>query len=301
MVNENLTPVFWGAEAKQKANCKNNKHILLEDFKLFSYTDSWNRFYTNGKEELEEIRSRNRYETDRDNHEQRLLDYMYDRHTNQEEQVSTNTKHVSAMDAMTSFLKFYKDYVVNFIVQREMKERVSRSNKVDFLSKYKFKFVFTIPAMCDTSARESLIQSAIQANIIRDGFRHRLSLVDEHKAAIIFCEKELRQIFESDKSEEQMRWRNIIVLDAGNLTVNASTYQWEVSPGKDQEREINQIGDRMGDLCGSKFLDIRYKKYLLQINKNKGVNLSHISSDEFNNLLLQFSNKFKVLSNNIIC
>ncbi|KAI7882304.1 uncharacterized protein EV154DRAFT_33356 [Mucor mucedo] len=297
MVDKYMRPVFWGNKAKNEAdNNKDNERLaLLEGFTLFSHTESLNRFYGDGDKALEDIRSNNNYGTDCDRHEHHLFKYLYDLKDDHKNK-STATRNMSAMDAMTCFLKVYTDYIVKFIVEGEKLVLLKTSSKAFLLNKYKFKFVMNVPAMCDASDQERLIQSAIQAGIINEDSRHRLLLVDEHEAAILACENELCQLFKNgdglDNYARDQDWKNIIVLDAGGLTVNASTYQWRPYNKKNQERHINQLGDRIGDLCGSTFLDIGYKKYLLQLYKNMGIDPNG-TDNNLDKILLQFSNKFK--------
>lgn len=274
MYDKKMKPLYWGDEARLKVN--HNKNLpLLGKFKLFLCPQSLKLFYGAGNEDLEDIRSSSGYEE------------LQGKKKNAKSQLF-------AINVIASYLKVFKNHVVEYIIANETNDKFAIFNR----TKYKFRYVITVPAMWNASARDTMAQAAIEATIIKKADLDQLLIISEPEAAALYCEKRFNEYF--DTLEGDLNGKNFIVCDAGGGTVDLVTFELTVKQEKDEngnsikESMICQIGDGVGDTCGSTFLDLAFKNYLIQFYKEVGVNVDSTNIN-FEDVMHDFVKKHKVI------
>lgn len=252
MLDKKMKPMYWGEEARLKVN--NNKDLhLLGNFKLG-------------------LDSKQSYGSD-----------------NKSTKKDESTK-LSAVDVVSSYLKLFKNHVVEYIITNELNENVTLFNRSALLKKYKFKYIITVPAMWDASARETMAEAAIDATLIKKTELNQLLLISEPGAAALYCGKRFPE--EIKQKISNTGGQNFIVCDAGGGTVDLVTYKLEMI---DNVLNISQIGDAMGDSCGSNTLDKKFKDYLLQFYEDVGVPIDSSTNINFDGVMRDFNTKHKVV------
>ncbi|KAI7875539.1 uncharacterized protein EV154DRAFT_526595 [Mucor mucedo] len=250
MYDKKMKPKYWGEEARIQA--KHHKNLnLLGNFKLFLCPESLENFYGHTND-LEELKEQGGFGDD-----------------------EASKTEVHAVKVIASYLKLFKNHIIEHIVSKEMDESFSYFTRSKLLKKYKMRYVITVPAMWNSSARDTMAQAAIEASIIKKNEINQLLIISEPEAAALFCEKRFTKYFK--KVEETMDNTNFIVCDAGGGTVDLVTFNLQLNK-KDGDTPttdpmICQIGDGIGDTCGSTYLDVRFKNYLFEFYKKFGVNI----------------------------
>lgn len=265
MYDKHTKPTYWGEEAKRQANLHKDL-VLLGNFKLFLCPDSLEKFY--GQNEDIEILKEN---------------CGFDG----EDTSPHKKKKMVAFKVIADYLKLFKDHVIEYIIAKEMGENFNLLNRKRLLRRYKIRYVITVPAMWDTSARDTMAQAAIEATLIKQAEVNQLLIISEPEAAALYCEKKFTDYVVN--SEGNINDTNFIVCDAGGGTVDLVTFNLNVNENK--EPMICQIGDGVGDTCGSTYLDVRFKDYLIEFYKSFGVNMENLNLDQ---IMLDFVTNKKV-------
>ncbi|KAI7875531.1 uncharacterized protein EV154DRAFT_76114 [Mucor mucedo] len=271
MFDKKMKPAYWGEEARLMVNHNKDLH-LLGNFKLALDSDHSYGSDSNKPDDNEGLR-------------------------NQGGKTKNENNKLSAMNVISSYLKLFKNHVVEFIITNEMNENVSFFNRATLLKKYKFKYIITVPAMWDTAARETMAEAAIAATLIKRTELDQLLLISEPGAAALYCEKRFPDEFKHESSSENddesngKSIENFIVCDAGGGTVDLVTYKLEVKDGVSQ---ISQIGDAVGDTCGSTTLDKNFKDYLLKFYSDVGITINSSTNINFDGVMRDFDRKHKV-------
>lgn len=248
---DKMKPKYWGEEARLQA--KRHKDLnLLGNFKLFLCPESLEKFYGQNQD-LEKIKEQGGFT---------------------ENKASKND--VLAVDVIADYLKLFKNHVIEHIVSKEMNESFGFFTRAKLLKKYKIRYAITVPAMWNPSARDSMVHAAIKATLIKENEVNQLLIISEPEAAALYCEKRFTEYFSS--TEGDINDTNFIVLDAGGGTVDLVTFNLEVKKKQEGEKitkesMICQIGDGVGDTCGSTYLDVKFKEYLYEFYHNFGVNI----------------------------
>ncbi|KAG2198328.1 hypothetical protein INT47_003041 [Mucor saturninus] len=250
MYDKKMKPKFWGEEARIQA--KRHKELnLLGNFKLFLCPESLENFYGHTNE-LEELKEQGGFG---DN--------------------EASKTEVHAVKVIADYLKLFKNHIIEHIVTKEMDESFTFFNRAKLLKKYKMRYVITVPAMWNSSARDTMAQAAVEASIIKKNEIDQLLIISEPEAAAICCEKRFTKYFQ--KVEETMDNTNFIVCDAGGSTVDLVTFNLQLNKkGGDTpttDPMICQIGDGIGDTCGSTYLDVRFKNYIFEFYNKFGMNI----------------------------
>lgn len=243
-----MKPLYWGEEARAKVN-HNRDLTLLGNFKLFLCPKSLDQFYGAGNGNIEDIRARGGYAKNK----------------------------ILATKVITDYLKEFKKYATEYIISTEKNIKFTRWNRSKLLKQYKFRYAITVPAMWNSSARETMAQTAIDAGIIAKNELGRLIIISEPEAAALFCENQFTEYLGA--SGKELNGMKFILCDSGGGTVDLVTFQLTITERKDiegkkfNETMICQIGDGVGDTCGSAHLDLQFKKYILKFYKDVGVSV----------------------------
>ncbi|KAG2203810.1 hypothetical protein INT47_012743 [Mucor saturninus] len=265
MYDKNMRLKYWGEEAKLQD--KRYKDLnFLGNFKLFLYPESSKNFHghANDPEELKEQGGIN---------DDGTLENKFD-----------------AVRAIADYLKRFKRHIIEHIVTKEI-DPYNFSNGVNYLKKYKIRYVITVPAIWNSSARDIMTQAAIEAAIIKKDEANQLLIISEPEAALMFCEKRCTEKFK--KEEEEMTDTNFIVCDAGKRTVDLVTVNLQLNGQEGTKPMICQIGDGVGDTCGSSCLDLRFKEYIYSFYETFGYKvddtvLDSVAQDFVENYKLDF-------------
>ncbi|KAI7894680.1 uncharacterized protein EV154DRAFT_560047 [Mucor mucedo] len=256
---KNMKPKYWSEEAKLVA--KRRKNSILGNFKLFLCSK-----YLENTDDLEEFEERGGVPDD-----------------------GYPKNEVDVVRIIADYLKFFKNYVVEYIVSKEMDESFTFYNRSKLLKKYKIKYVMTVPAMWNSVARNSMVQAAVEATLIEKNEVDQLLIISEPEAAALFCMKRKTEYFE--KEDEKLNDTNFIVCDAGGGTVDLVTFNLQLNKEEydtpTTKQMIFQIGDGVGDICGSTCLDVGFQNYLHEFYKSFGVDI-----DKENALLDDVMNDF---------
>lgn len=182
------------------------------------------------------------------------------------------------------YLKCLNYHIMDYIIENEAKETINDKKKSKLRKRFKFKYIMTVPATWNESARNKFVQEAIEAKIISKNKIHRLTLIDEPDAAMVFSKSLLFGRFGSFKNEG----RKIILCDAGGLNVHVFTYYWGFQEGK---AKFHQILEGNSDTCGSKNLNIRFTNHLIkEVFHKLGINF-----EMFPGITTYFENVYKVI------
>ncbi|KAG2196472.1 hypothetical protein INT47_012673 [Mucor saturninus] len=260
MYDEKMNPKYWGDEAKTKANPRKGL-ILLGNFKLFLCPDSLEKFYGQN-DDLKKMKEQCGF--------------------NDDETPTKNVKdNILASKVIADYLRVFKNHVIEQIITSEMNESFHVFNKAKLLKKYKMRYVITVPAMWNTSARDTMAQAAVDATLIKEDEIDQLLMISEPEAAALYCENRFTEYIVDPKrdvndpnivdSKGDINNTNFIVCDAGGGTVDLVTFNLKVNEKK--ESMICQIGDGIGDTCGSTYLDVKFKDYIMDFYDSFGVNI----------------------------
>ncbi|KAI7894650.1 uncharacterized protein EV154DRAFT_68672 [Mucor mucedo] len=243
LMRNKMKSKYWGEEARLQV--KHHKDLnLLKNFKLFLCPKSLENFngYTG---DLQELKKQGQFPNDE------------------------NPKNeVDVVKIIADYLKLFKNHVIEYIVSKEMEENFGFFTRPKLLKKYKIRYVITVPAMWNASARDNMMQAAIEATIIKTNELDQLFMISELEAAALYCEKIVTESFNGLKGNTNDT--NFIVCDAGGTTVDLFTFNLQVDEKK--MSVVSQIGNGIGDTCGSNSLDLRFKGYLRDFYNSFGVN-----------------------------
>ncbi|KAG2194844.1 hypothetical protein INT47_007906 [Mucor saturninus] len=195
---------------------------------------------------------------------------------------------VFVVQAIADYLKLFKKHVVEYIITKEMNEKFNVFTREKLLKKYKIRYVITVPALWNASARNFMVQAAIEATIIKKDEIDQLLIISEPEAAVLYCEKRFPDYFKN--WEGDINDTNFIICDAGETIVDSVTFNLTVQGKKEQV--ICQIGDAVGDSCGSKYLDVRFKDYICEFYRSCGVNLDN-ESVSLDDIMRDFVTNYK--------
>ncbi|KAI7888899.1 uncharacterized protein EV154DRAFT_294507 [Mucor mucedo] len=244
--DKKMKPKYWGEKARLQSNQHKDLN-LLQNFKLFLCPESLENFY--GKnQDLEEMKEQGGF-------------------ADIETPKKGNKNEVFVVQVIADYLKLFKKHVVEYIVTKEMNENFNVFTRAKLLKKYKIRYVITVPAMWNASARNTMVQAAIEATMIKKDEIDQLLIISEPEAAALYCEKRFSTYFrESDINDT-----NFIMCDAGGETVDSVIFNLKTN--ERNEPMLCQIDDGVGDMCGSKYLDVRFKNYICEFYKGVGVNI----------------------------
>ncbi|KAI7894666.1 uncharacterized protein EV154DRAFT_577412 [Mucor mucedo] len=250
MYDMNMNPQYWGEVARLES--KRHKDLdLLGNFKLFLCPKSLENFYDR-TDNLEELKGQGGFVDDR-----------------------TPKNVTDVVKIIADYLKLFKNHVIEYIVSKEMEEKFGYFTRARLLKKHKIKYVITVPAMWNSLARNTMAQAAIKATIIKKDEIDQLFIISEPEAAALFCMKRMTENFK--KEDEELNDTNFIVCDAGEGTVDLVTFNLQLNNEEGgtptTKPIICQIGDGIGDICGSTSLDVRFKNYLHKFYKSFGVDI----------------------------
>ncbi|KAG2203812.1 hypothetical protein INT47_012745 [Mucor saturninus] len=241
MYDKRMKPIYWGEEARIQAKRHRDRN-LLEHFKLFLCPES-----------LEEPKGQGGFVSD-----------------------ENPENEVCAVRVIADYLQLFQKHVFEYIVAKEMNDNVYHYNEARLKRKYKIRYVITVPAMWNSLARNTMAQAAIKATIIKKNDVNQLLLISEPEAAALFYMKRMIKYFE--KKDEEPNDAHFIVCDAGGGTVELATFNLQLNKKDGDTPTTNpmicQIGDGIGDICGSTCLDLRFKNYLLEFYKSFGVDIN---------------------------
>ncbi|KAI7875551.1 uncharacterized protein EV154DRAFT_555881 [Mucor mucedo] len=242
--DKKMKPKYFGEEARIQANLHKELN-LLENFKLFLCPESLENFYGNNND-LEELKEQGGFTEDKD-----------------------SKTEVQAVKFIADYLKLFKNHIIEYIVTQEMDEHFTFYNRSKLLKKYKMRYVITVPAMWNSSARDTMVQAAIEATLIKENEIDQLLIISEPEAAALYCENRFTEYIGDLKGD--VNDTKFIVCDAGGGTVDLVTFNLKVNENK--EMMICQAGDGVGDTCGSTCLDLRFKDYVMNFYDSIGVNM----------------------------
>ncbi|KAI7894669.1 uncharacterized protein EV154DRAFT_599767 [Mucor mucedo] len=241
MYDKRMKPIYWGEEARIQAKRHKDRN-LLEHFKLFLCPES-----------LEEPKGQGGFVGD-----------------------GNPENEVCAVRIIADYLQVFQKHVFEYIVAKETNDNVYHYNEARLKVKYKIRYVITVPAMWNSLARNTMAQAAIKATMIKKNDVNQLLIISEPEAAALFYMKRMIEYFE--KRDEEPNDAHFIVCDAGGGTVDLATFNLQLNK-KDGDTPttdpmICQIGDGIGDICGSTCLDLRFRNYLLEFYKSFGVDMN---------------------------
>ncbi|KAG2196824.1 hypothetical protein INT47_002751 [Mucor saturninus] len=258
--------VYWGEEAKLKA-CYNKHLTLFDNFKVLLCPENKERSNENNLS---------------------YFDFSEEPKSPGEEKKEIAKKQDYAVSIISSYLQVFKNHVLEYIIDRETDDTFTFYNKGKLLKKYKVKYVITVPAMWGSQALEIMTQAAIDATIIKENERDNLLIITEPEAAALSCEKKFNEFF--DKPDGT----NFIVCDAGAGTVDLLAFQLDAKEQLDEfddvvlDSSICAIGGKgIGDMCGSNYLNVLFKNYLVKFYSDMGVDI-HASKVNFDSVIQNF-------------
>lgn len=278
-----MKPKLWGQEAKQ--NIERHKDLtLLGNFKLFLSPEAVDAQYGQGNEDIKMIKEANSYASASSNNTSRTQYKM---------KKDSIPKNIDAVQVIADYLKEVKEHVIRHIV----KETKFKKEKKSFTSLFKssendpkIQFVLTVPAMWTTSGRETMVQAAIKATIIKKDEVDDLRIISEPEAAALFCEKKYSGLVRDPENPDADS--DFIVCDAGGGTVDLVTFRLTRNQ-KSGAPMICQIGSGIGDTCGSTYVDSAFKKYLLEFYKDIGLEVKD-TERSFDPVMDDFISNIKV-------
>lgn len=253
---------YWGAETIYQAKRYKDLNISAY-FKLFLNLESLEQFYGQN-DELRKLHD--------------LGGYGYKKNKN------------LAVKLTKDYLKLFNEHALEHIFSKEADEEFSLFSRGKLLKKYKVRYVITVPTMWNDSTRRTFSQ-AIEGDFLGTRKRNQLTLISEPEAAALYLEQHFSQYFLNQRET------TFIVCDADDLTVNVVAMQITVPDNQengklDSGSILSQIGDGLGDICGLRSLDNRFKNYILQMYDEMGINGSML---DLNDTLEQFE-RIKVIS-----
>ncbi|KAI9259264.1 hypothetical protein EDC94DRAFT_521283 [Helicostylum pulchrum] len=145
----------------------------------------------------------------------------------------------------------------------------------------KIQFVLTVPDIWNESERESMAQIAIKATMIKE---------DELGDLLIISELEAYPCLFRDP-ENPNSDSNFIIFDAGGETVDLSTFHLTHNQ-ENGDPMIRQIGNGIGDTCGSTYLDRAFKEYLLKFYRGIGTEANN-NDPSFDSVMDDFVSNVK--------
>ncbi|KAL9549396.1 hypothetical protein MBANPS3_005218 [Mucor bainieri] len=225
----------WGYDvAKKKMKMGDLK---LEYFKLLLSPE---RFYGKGNREIKEVQDKY---------------FMFDLNYS-----DSNTSPWSTKKSLTP-VDIIAKYLEN--LNSRIKEHLSKQSGVKAKS-LKIKYVITVPAMWTSTGRDTMINAAIKAGLVKSNEDNSIQLITEPMAAALSCEKYLKDIL---KPESYFHTPGLVftVLDAGGGTVDVVTFDQTFIKTEDgkYERSIKQIGEGTGDTCGAAYLETRFRQAIV--------------------------------------
>lgn len=260
----------WGQRAKieaeyqeKKINKVEDRQILMEDFKLF----------------LSPKHSKEIYRRDKLAFEKKASSYCYTRSDmpNDDKQYV-----IPAIDVISDYLR-----ELNYELLEELSDLDTEGKKI---TSKDIKYVLTVPAFWGRAAKNTLIEAANRAEMIKKENINDLLVITEPEAAALYCETaaNLRDFFVGEKK--------FILCDGGGGTVDLVTFNYSASEGN-RPSTIKQKGRPDGAMCGSTLLDAKFASYIIKcfedirypsdrypsiesaMNKFKEEKVSKISSD----------------------
>ncbi|KAG2205277.1 hypothetical protein INT47_009542 [Mucor saturninus] len=268
MYDKNMKPKYWGEEARIQAK-RHQDLSLLGNFKLFLGPDF----------------------LDADS-----LENFYGQYDNLEEKISycafngyiEKKREFTAVKIIADYLKLFKNHIIEHIATKEMDDNFTHFTRARLLKKYKMRYVITVPAIWNTSGRDTMAQAAIEAGMITSSELDRLLIISEAEAAALSCEKKFSEYF--NKAEDSINDTNFIVCDAGGGTVDLVTFNLQYN--EEKKPMIVQIGDGISDTCGSTYLDVRFKNYIFEFYSSFGIDINR-SNIQLDDVMQEFMKNHK--------
>ncbi|KAF9085046.1 Heat shock 70 kDa protein 12A, partial [Mortierella sp. GBA35] len=158
---------------------------------------------------------------------------------------------VSVPDAISDYLHAFHEYAAEKILQ-EFGPSYSRKC---------FRYCLTVPAMWSDKAKDVMRRAAIRAKLITEADHpERLMLVSEPEAAALYCERACKQYDLEDGDR-------FLICDAGGGTVDLIVYDIDSSS---QVRRLSEVTKGHGASCGSIFIDLNFRQFLIKKFGRKG-------------------------------
>jgi molecular chaperone DnaK (HSP70) len=142
--------------------------------------------------------------------------------------------------------------------------------------------------MWKAAAGDTMAQAAITAGIVSKQQLNNLLIISEPEAAALYCESIFVENFKKKAGS------TFIVCDAGGGTVDLVTFRFVEENNGDLV--ICQVGEGVGDLCGSTYLDKKFKEYLENFYEH--IRYDHGNLD-FSRAMKDFETEIKVKKHNI--
>ncbi|GAA5810074.1 hypothetical protein MFLAVUS_003492 [Mucor flavus] len=282
MYDKKMKTKSWGQEAKQNAQSYKDLN-LLSNFKCFPYPETVEAQYGVGNRETATIKENNSY---------MFNSFINTSQTPHKAKKYSATKRIDPHQVCADYLKEVKEHVIRHIVA-ETKFKKGKKG-VNLFSKSsenhpRIQFVLTVPDYWAESARESMVQIAIEATIIKEDELDDLLIISELEAAALFCEKKYSDLIRDPEHPDTDS--HFIICDVGAQTVDLATFHWTHNQ-ENGDATLYQIGNGIGDTCGSNFVDRAFKDYLVQFYKDSGLEVNE-SNTNFFSVMEDFTSSIK--------
>lgn len=165
---------------------------------------------------------------------------------------SKGVEYFNPVDMIAEFLRGFVDVV---------KKYISKKERID-VRKTTFKYAFTVPSLWTETAKATMIDAAVKANIITMAERETITIITECEAISLSCEIFMNNLLVS-RTKQPL---NFIVCDAGGGIVNLVTMRQTESTDKNGEKHYayQQIGGgTSSSSCGAAYLDRTFRDYVL--------------------------------------
>ncbi|GAA5810177.1 hypothetical protein MFLAVUS_003596 [Mucor flavus] len=265
MYDKKMKTKFWGQEAKQNARSYKDLN-LLSNFKCFPYPETVEAQYGVENQETTTIKEANSYI---------FNSFINTSQTPHKDKKYSVAKRIDSLQVCSDYLKEVKEHVIRRIIA-ETKFKKSKKG-FNLFSKSsenqpRIQFILTVPDHWTKFARESMVKIAIKATIIKEDELDDLLIISELEAAALFFEKYYLDGIQNPEHPDDDP--NFIVCDAGAQTVDLATFH-RTHNQENGDAMIYQIGNSIGDTCGSAYLDKAFKDYLLNFYEDIGIELEN--------------------------
>ncbi|GAA5796133.1 hypothetical protein HPULCUR_001502 [Helicostylum pulchrum] len=261
MYDKNMKTKLWGQEAKQ--NVDRYKDLsLLRNFKPLLHLEAVEAQYGVGNHEIARIQEANKHIFNP------VSGTSQGRYKLKKESA---LKRIGPIQVCADYLKEVKKHVIRHIVAETKFKKGKKGYSLFSKSSEnepKIQFVLTVPDIWNESERESMAQIAIKATVIKEDELDDLLIISELEAETLFCEKKYSYLFRDP--ENPYSDSNFIICDAGAQTVGLLTFRLTRNQ-EDGDPMISQIGNGIGDNCGSAYIDRAFKEYLLKFYRDIGL------------------------------
>ncbi|GAA5796045.1 hypothetical protein HPULCUR_001413 [Helicostylum pulchrum] len=274
MYDKNMKTKFWGQEAKR--NIDRYKDLsLLGNFRFLLHPEAVEAQYAVGNPEIARIQEANKYIFNP------VSDTSQGRYKLKKESA---LKRIDPLQVCADYFKEVKEHLIRRIVADTKSKKGKKGYSLFSKSSEnepKIQFVLTVPDIWNESERESMAQIAIKATMIKE---------DELGDLLIISELEAYPCLFRDP-ENPNSDSNFIIFDAGGETVDLSTFHLTHNQ-ENGDPMIHQIGNGIGDTCGSTYLDRAFKEYLLKFYRGIGTEANN-NDPSFDSVMDDFVSNVK--------